>query len=400
MSANKSILEIGTGYTSIPSKIGAATEIVVEELTKAAINQNLDVAVFDIRDHDRPKNNLNIVEVYVPGFLAKTVETKLGIIHKLKRIVYSFSLSIRLIRYIKSDKFYILHFHNQYNFFFFYKLSSKKKRKNIQLFYTNHTSAWSNPWQEIEHLIAKKYFMESFSLRKADKVFVLNPMTSYNLINHLDIPSGKINLIPNGVNPDIFVKLPADDLTVIELRNKLNLNDRKVLIHSGAVCDRKNQLEIIKYLTPVFKKAPETVFLFAGAVREIAYHQAITEYCIEQKIDNNVIYLGELPPGVALNCYYNLAIGFIFFSKSEGFSLALLEALSSGLPVLLSKNLAMDFIRNKDSGILFFDSNQEFQDAFFTEIYPKDRQQYNSEKASQFIRSNYSWDIITRKYFG
>ena len=31
------IYEIGTGYTSIPAKMGAATEIVVEELTKSFI---------------------------------------------------------------------------------------------------------------------------------------------------------------------------------------------------------------------------------------------------------------------------------------------------------------------------------------------------------------------------
>ncbi len=128
---NKSIIiEIGTGYTSIPAQIGAATEIVVEELAKSASAQGLNVIVFDINDKNRPENNFNIHEVYVPGFLANSVEYKLGFIHKLKRIVYSISLSLKLVRFIKHNQQYILHFHNQFNFFFFL-YSVQRPRKPI-----------------------------------------------------------------------------------------------------------------------------------------------------------------------------------------------------------------------------------------------------------------------------
>ena len=37
------IYELGTGYTSIPAKVAAATESVVEELTKAFLQMNIDV---------------------------------------------------------------------------------------------------------------------------------------------------------------------------------------------------------------------------------------------------------------------------------------------------------------------------------------------------------------------
>ena len=40
---NMKIYEIGTGYTPIPARISAATEIVVEELTKAFLKQNIPV---------------------------------------------------------------------------------------------------------------------------------------------------------------------------------------------------------------------------------------------------------------------------------------------------------------------------------------------------------------------
>jgi glycosyltransferase involved in cell wall biosynthesis len=394
------ILEIGTGYTSIPSKIGAATEIVVEELAKAASIQGLDVYIFDINDKNRPENNFKIKEVFVPAFIANTLDYKLGFTHKLKRLLYSISLAFHLIRFIKKNRRYTLHFHNQYNFFFFYVLCSKKRMKNIKLFYTNHTYTWSRSWPEIERLIAKKYFMESFSMKKANMVFVLNEMTTQNLVDHLGLPPGKVKLIPNGVNTKVYYKLPAGDKNVALLSKKLNLEGKKTIIHVGVVCDRKNQLEIIKWLTPLFKQIPEIVFLFAGAIREMEYYHNITEYCKIQNIEKNVIYLGELPPGKILNEHYNLAIGFILFSKSEGFSLALLEALSSGLPVLISKNLEIDFIKEKDNGILFFEKQRELSDVFIKEVYAPERQIHHSEKAVQFIQRNYSWDKISNMYFG
>ena len=46
------IIEIGTGYTSIPARMGAATEIVVEELTKSYMKQKKDVLLVDIASDD------------------------------------------------------------------------------------------------------------------------------------------------------------------------------------------------------------------------------------------------------------------------------------------------------------------------------------------------------------
>ena len=43
------IYEIGTGYTPIPAQMGAATEIVVEELTRAMINNGEFAEIIDIK---------------------------------------------------------------------------------------------------------------------------------------------------------------------------------------------------------------------------------------------------------------------------------------------------------------------------------------------------------------
>jgi len=393
------IIEIGTGYTSIPSKVGAATEIVVEELVKASLKKGIDILIFDISDHNRTPSTLPIQEVYLPAFIANKVGYSLGIFHKIKRVWYSFFLALRLNQYIKKDHHYILHFHNQYNFFFFRLFSTAKKRRNVKLYYTNHTYTWSLPWNEIKSLVSKKYFMESYSMKKADTVFVLNENTVKNLADHLNISSSNIKLIPNGVNTDVFSKLSSADPEILNLRKALKLENKKIFFHAGTICERKNQLEIIRYLTPVFKTNPDTVLIYAGGIRENDYFSAINSYCKVNQIEGNVIYAGELQPGKQLNAYYNLAEAFIFFSKSEGFSLALLEAMSSGLPIVLSKNLEIDFIKVKDNGILIFENQDEFIALLKNEIFCPTRQNHHSERASQFVKNNYSWNKIVDKYF-
>ena len=114
------IFEIGTGYTSIPAKIGAATEIVVEELTSSLLRLGYDATIVDIKDSKRAATSLPITEVYMPQ-LFNTTDTTLGIVHKLKRVLYSISLTFKLHRIIKrcTESKIVLHFHNQYNLFFF-----------------------------------------------------------------------------------------------------------------------------------------------------------------------------------------------------------------------------------------------------------------------------------------
>jgi glycosyltransferase involved in cell wall biosynthesis len=399
MQEQTQVIEIGTGYTSIPSKVGAATEIVVEELVKASLKKGINILIFDISDQNRTPSSLPIQEVYLPPFIANKVGYSLGVFHKVKRVWYSFFLAVRLNRFIKKDHRYILHFHNQYNFFFFRLFSTAKKRKNVKLFYTNHTYTWSLPWNDIKSLVGRKYFMESYSMRKADTVFVLNENTVKNLSEHLKISSSNIKLIPNGVNTEVFSKLSPENPELLNLRRALKLDEKKIFFHAGTICERKNQLEIIKYLTPAFKANPDQVLIYAGGIRENEYFSAISNYCKINNIEGNVLYAGELQPGKQLNLYYNLAEAFIFFSKSEGFSLALLEAMSSGLPVILSKNLEIEFIKVKDNGILTFENQNEFNSILKNEILCPKRQAHHSEKASIFVKNNYSWNKIVDQYF-
>ena len=129
------IYEIGTGYTPIPAQISAATEIVVAELTKAFLKQNISVEIIDIASESRAKTELPITEVPVPRVFAGT-DVHLGIMHKLKRVVYSVALAGVLKGLLKqTEEKIVLHFHNQYNLFFFQLLTPRSLKKKVKSVY-------------------------------------------------------------------------------------------------------------------------------------------------------------------------------------------------------------------------------------------------------------------------
>lgn len=270
------IIEIGTGYTSIPAKMGAATEIVVEELTRSMIKAGYNIVILDIKDKNRLNTNLPIVEAYMPQFFSST-DVKLGIIHKVKRVLYSISLTLKLRKLLKTTtEPTILHFHNQYNMFFFLKLTPKYLREKVTVIYTNHSYVWQGNWDDIKDVIKKRYFQEIFCCRHADKVFVLNSQTKAHLVDRYSVLPSQISLVPNGVN--ISTYFPLDITLKNKLTQQMGFKDKIVFFQAGSVCSRKNQLTAIKLLEPFLVENKDIVFVYAGGVISHEYKQEIDTY--------------------------------------------------------------------------------------------------------------------------
>ncbi|SDA66321.1 Glycosyltransferase involved in cell wall bisynthesis [Lachnospiraceae bacterium G11] len=335
------IYEIATGYTPVPAKMGAATEIVVEELVKAFEKIGEDVILVDIQNEDGNHGYKKVVEVQVPRKY-RTTDVSLGLAHKLKRIVYSINLAMTLKKELKSinDTECVLHFHNQYNCFFFFLLTSKKLRKKVTIAYTNHSYIWQGDWSEIKGSIKKRYFQECYCLRHADKVFILNRSTANNIIEHVNVAKDKVYYIINGVNGDEYRPLTAEDKE--NIKTQMGVKGKRIYGQIGSVCERKNQLEAIKALTPILRMDENSIFCFAGGIISDDYFDKIMAYSEEKGIRNQVLYLGELEPGEKLNEIYNICEAMVFPSKQEAFGLVITEAAAAGTPTLISSTLEFE----------------------------------------------------------
>lgn len=328
------IYEIGTGYTPIPAQMGAATEIVVEELTKAFQKQGVPVEIVDIKANDRQLNALPIREVWVPGCFSGT-DVKLGMMHKLKRVVYSVCLAGELRKILKNtEEKVILHFHNQYNMYFFLKLVSPEIRAKARIAYTVHSYIWPEEWETIKDTVKKRYFQEIYCVQNADCVLVLNDRTAEHFVRHLGVRSERIHKVNNGVNVDVYHRLPEADVEAFKYSKELA--GKQIIFQVGSVCDRKNQLGAVKLLKDYLLEHPDTVYVYAGGVIDPEYQSEIQRFAAEHSLEEQVRYAGELCPGAELNQYYNAAAVTMFPSKLESFGLVIIESLSAGTPVLVA----------------------------------------------------------------
>ncbi len=386
------IYEIGTGYTSIPAQMGAATEIVVEELTRSFLKLNKNVEIIDVADDNRSETDLPIIEVKVPSLFAKS-DLSLGIIHKLKRVVYSVALAQKLRKILKNaDEEVVLHFHNQYNMFFFLLLVPEKYRKKATVAYTNHNGYWTLPWQEVEPILKKRYFQEIECMKKADIVFVLNEQTKENAVRYLGVDENRIFRVNNGVNTDIYKPLAESEIK--HVKAKYSFNNKKVLLQVGSVYENKGQKRIIEALTSLLKKNDDLVFAYVGGIVDETYKEEIDNYIDNNGLTEKVFYLGMAKPGKELNELYNMADLTVFASNYEGFPLVIPESLSSGTPVIISLDRVLDM---GDGSV---DCKYEEMCEIVEKVinHPEALKSISSEARKNAL-NNYTWDKIAEEHF-
>lgn len=382
------IYEIGTGYTPIPAQMGAATEIVVEQLTRALLKDGYDVEIIDICANDRGKNDLPIKEVRVPKrFTASDVT--LGIMHKLKRVAYSVSLAMYLKKVLTtSDEKIVLHFHNQYNLYFALKLIPRSLLKKATVAYTVHSYVWGDEWENIKSKVKRKYFQEVSCVKSADIVFVLNDITTEHFVSKLGVDRNKIHKVANGVSADCYA--PLGDADVAKLKLEHGLEGKKIILQVGSVCERKNQLGTVDMLSKYLKCHEDAVYMYVGGLLDEEYKRAIDALALERGILDRVVYVGECAPGEQLNAYYNIADCCVFTSELESFGLVIIESIAAGTPVVLGHNLMFDL----DSGFYMYHSRQEF--AVMVEKTVT-RGKLSSSEVNNTL-DKYSWNAVAREY--
>lgn len=159
------------------------------------------------------------------------------------------------------------------------------------------------------------------------------------------IPGLRVIAVSNGqrkriisdgmIDKDRIVAIPNGTDFVPEIRNanlseKYSLYGFKTLICSGTLLDRKNQLQIVRAM----KYLPDEVkvkVLFCG---RDGMKGRLQEAIAENDLSDKLIYVGALSSD-EMKEYYSVADGLIMPSYAEGLSIAALEMISYGKPVIM-----------------------------------------------------------------
>lgn len=199
-----------------------------------------------------------------------------------------------------------------------------------------------------------------------------------------------VQLLPSGTDPQRFRPDPARRA---EARRRLGFReDEVVLLNVSALEKRKGTWRVIEALPGLLERCPNVRYLVLGkGDQEAALRQQVQELGL-----GDVVVFGgttpDLPP------YYNAADIFVMLSDSEAGSVALLEAMASGLPVLASD--AGGFREVVDDGSGWFsplDSPARLVELLEEAVRDPTGRACRGQAARQAVIDRFSWSSLANQ---
>jgi glycosyltransferase involved in cell wall biosynthesis len=178
-----------------------------------------------------------------------------------------------------------------------------------------------------------------------DRVLAFSNSSRDKLLE-MGVPSAKIELMPVAVDPDDFAPGNACASTFPDLG--LKVGNRPVVLTVGRLSPEKNLGVIIDAMERLQHRTPAPFLVVAG---DGPAREEIERSCRGKSF---VAFVG-FQEGTVLRRLYASARAFVFASKVDTLGLVNLEALASGVPVLVPGDSAIAGFLHDGGNALFFD---------------------------------------------
>lgn len=197
-------------------------------------------------------------------------------------------------------------------------------KKNIPYVYTDHLFI-GNDREIAGYGMVTKWENDIYNIPNINVITVGTGMKKRILLNYPNILPENIVVIKNGTN---FIAEWKDG----NIQTKYCLVNKKVLLCVGTINHRKNQCQIVN----AFELLPACIrnkikIIFCG---KDGMNGQLQRRIAVAGLQENLIYAGAVS-SEEMKEYYSVAEGLIMPSYAEGLSIAALEAIAYGLPVIM-----------------------------------------------------------------
>ncbi|MFC1700342.1 glycosyltransferase [Patescibacteria group bacterium] len=222
----------------------------------------------------------------------------------------------------------------------------------------------------------------SWMFSKVDAVLAVGEISKKEL-EGIGIDPEKISVQPTWVNQDVF-----KPINIKECKKALGLENKFVLGFIGRLNKNKG-VKLILDLVDNFKNEKDAVFVFVGT----GELDNVVKKASEEK--DNIYYFGKID-NYKLGNYYNALDIYLAPSLyAEGFARAVVEALSSGVPVLASNGGHLPEIVTKDIGWTIEPTKEAFERSLKEIISSKDSLRIMRVNCARVAKERFNPDRIT-----
>ncbi len=246
-------------------------------------------------------------------------------------------------------------------------------------------------------MVSFNWFLRIFEekmLERSNKIIAVSDFTKRELLQYYKVKEDKIRVIHNGVDVDKFK--PATD----KLKAKAELGfspEDKAILSVGRLYARKGLFTLIESMSLVVRKFKTAKFIIAGKGLSDEMKKLVS-YAAKLGVKDNIIFTGYFPDK-KLPRLYQAADIFAFSTFYENLPFAVLEALSTALPVVTTNVGGIpEMIEDGKNGFLVEPFNSmELADRI---LYYLEHPAAASEMAllaRKTIECQFDWRLIVKK---
>lgn len=245
----------------------------------------------------------------------------------------------------------------------------------------------SSAWKRALKRVGLRY-----AIRASDRIVAVSAAGLEWCRTTWDVPDDKLTLIPNGVETSTSDQAARDRR---HMRRELGLAESDFVIGSVASLRAvKNFPCLIESLASILDSLPSARLIIAGDGPE---RETLEELIVKLGLEDEARLLGERSDVPALLHAMDV---FALASHSEGMSLAILEAMGAGLPVVAtSVGGNPEIIADGSTGLLVPPDDSDSLANAVLELYrdPRRRERM-SAKARTKVETSFSMSLMVQRY--
>ncbi len=319
-----------------------------------------------------------------PYITSKSYKNLVGAIQKPG--IYSPGLVGEVMRYSKEAKkialleyFDIIHAHDWLSFPA--GLEAKKVSGKPLVVHVHATEFDRSGGNNVNQQI---YEIEKEGLEKSEVVIAVSNFMKNKLIQYYGINPGKIRVVYNATE---HKDPPRLDEGLFGLKSA----GKKIVLFVGRITLQKGPDYFLQAAKKVLEKNPDVFFIITGSGD---METQIIEESAKLDIADKVLFTGFLR-GDALSKVYRMADLYVLSSVSDPFGITVLESLTYGTPVLISKQSGVSEALSHCLKVDFWDTN-EMANKILTVLEYPELYQCLKENGSQEVKK-FSWDDSAQK---
>lgn len=238
---------------------------------------------------------------------------------------------------------------------------------------------------------------EKLNYRYCDRVVSVTDKLKEELVNLYAVPEGKINVINNGANTDLFKPMSQE-----KVKAELQLEESKKYVCFVGNLAAWQGVEFLIYAAPfILKKCPDARFLIVG---DGVMKNKLLELSSELGLSDKIIFTGRVPyenvpPYINAS---DVCVAPFIKGRNAKIGLSALktyEYLACGKPLVASSISGVkDLIELSGGGISISPENpEELASAVVELILNENMRALMGERGRKYVVENHSWNGVARK---